>query len=149
MVFNKGLSKNRRRLDEVTAAQNRRNRALRGSVRAMNKEAEGLSDKELKKRIEALKKEQETLDDSVKAYDGYLPNIVYSEELQTAALAASKERQEVDAEGNLVTKRTSEEEQRLGVVTAELTALTNEQTRRKEEKRKATEAEAEAAAAAR
>ena len=94
VVFNKGLSKNRRRLDEVTAAQNRRNAALRASVRAMNKEAEGLSDKELKKRIEALKKEQETLDDSVKAYDGYLPNIAYSEELQTAALAASKERQE-------------------------------------------------------
>ena len=47
-------------------------------------------------------------------------------------------------EGNLVTKRTSEEEQRLGLSLRELTALTNEQTRRKEEKRKATEAEAEA-----
>lgn len=139
-VFNKALNKNRERLDEVTAAQNRAAKAARGHISALEEEAGKLSDEDLQKRIDELKAEKEAIGGTVSILDDRIANLARSAEIDAVALQNSKTYQETLADGTTVTRRASDEDKRRGEVVAELSALQAELATRQEADRKATEA---------
>ena len=144
-IFNRALTKNKRRLEEVTEAQNKATQAAKDHISALDEEAGKLSDDELKQRIAELKAEQKEAGKSVSIIDDRVAALARNAEIDAVALQNSKKRTEITAEGTVVQKEATEEDQRAGEVAAELSALTAELTRRTEDKRKKDQAAAKAA----
>ena len=132
MLFNHMLGEQRRKLDEVTAAQGRMAKAAKGQVTRFEKEAAAMDSEAIEARVAALKAEREELGATMPLLNDRVAQLTYDSRLTAAALQSSKTRTSLTADGNIVTEQATEEVKRLGEATAELVALENEQARRRE-----------------
>ena len=91
-----------------------------------------MTDEQLAERVALLEEERKELGGLERIVDNRVAGLARSAEIEAAIIAQSKQKISLDEEGNRVIQESTKETQRLAEVDAELSALTEELTRRTE-----------------
>lgn len=145
IAYNYYANRHKRRLKEIEEQAKKTRKEHDRYITSLQNEGGKLSDADLNARIKQLEDQQKALGAVNVELPDYIANLAASEELTRAAYQAQQQKQELDENGNIITKKVTGDEKELADVTAELNTLILERNRRTEKKKAADEAARQAA----